>query len=58
MAAAVLAYITGVLPLGSQPWLVLGLGCALGNALVWWVSERMLGTYRATGHQATEQRTS
>src|SRR5262245_5365272 len=29
MAAAVLAYISGVLPLGSQPWLFLGLVIAL-----------------------------
>jgi len=47
MAAAVLGYITGVLPLGNQPWLVLGLLIALGNALIWWISERALGTYSA-----------
>jgi len=47
MAAAVLAYITGALPLGSQPWLVLAIVIALGNALIWWVSERALGTYSA-----------
>jgi hypothetical protein len=44
MATAVLAYISGVLPLGTQPWLVLGLVVAVGNALIWWASERMLGT--------------
>src|SRR5262245_55604299 len=47
MAAAVLAYITGALPLGSRPWLVLGIVIALGNSLIWWVSERALGTYSA-----------
>ena len=41
----------GALPLGSQPWLVLGLGIALGNALIWWVSERMLGTYRTASNR-------
>ena len=45
MAAMVFAYATGMLPLGSYPWLVLGLIAAVGNAIIWWWSERALGTY-------------
>jgi hypothetical protein len=47
MAMAVLAYIMGLLPLGSWPWLTLGLTIAIGNALLWWGTERALGTYTA-----------
>jgi hypothetical protein len=32
-------------PLGSQPWLVLTIAIAGGNALIWWISERFYGTY-------------
>ena len=45
MAAMVFAYATGILQLGSHPWLVLGLIAAVGNAIIWWWSERVLGTY-------------
>jgi len=46
MAVAVSAYIIGLLPLGSWPWLALGLTIAVGNAFLWWGTERALGTYR------------
>jgi hypothetical protein len=45
MAGLVAAYIAGVMPLGSQPWLALAILTAGGNALIWWASERFLGTY-------------
>jgi hypothetical protein len=45
MAGIVLLYVAGVLPLGSQPWLLLGLGMLVGNALLWWGSEKLLGSY-------------
>src|SRR5262245_979401 len=45
MAAAVRAYITGLLALGSWPWLVLGLIIVVGNAFLWWATERVFGAY-------------
>lgn len=45
MAGLVLAHAAGIVPLGSQPWLTLGLLATGGNALIWWASERYLGTY-------------
>jgi hypothetical protein len=45
MAGLVAGYIAGFLPLGSQPWLVLCILTAGGNALIWWVCEHFLGTY-------------
>ena len=45
MAALVAVNIAGFVPLGSQPWLVLAIAIAGGNALIWWVSERFYGTY-------------
>lgn len=45
MAGLVLAYAAGVLPLGSRAWLILGVLTVAGNALIWWGSERWLGTY-------------
>jgi len=45
MAGLVAAYGAGVLPLGNQPWLLLGVVIVVGNALIWWGSERLLGTY-------------
>ena len=45
MAGLVAVYAVGALPLGNQPWLMLGTLIVVGNALVWWGSERLLGTY-------------
>ena len=47
MAAVVLAYIIGLLPLGDWPWLTLGLTTAVGNILLWWGPERLLGNYKS-----------
>jgi hypothetical protein len=52
MAGCVLVHAAGMLPLGSQPWLAIGLVIALGNAFIWWGSERLLGTYRT--HTASD----
>jgi hypothetical protein len=53
MAMAVLAYILGLLPLGSWPWLLLGLAVAVGNAFLWWGTERTFGTYSPNAPAAT-----
>ena len=45
MAVLVMLYATGIVPLGHQPWLILGISIVAGNALIWWGSERLLGTY-------------
>ena len=45
MAVLVVLHATGMVPLGDQPWLILGILIAAGNALIWWGSERLLGTY-------------
>jgi hypothetical protein len=49
MAGLVLAYIADMLPLGNQPWLILGALTVTGNALIWWASEHLLGTYSRRG---------
>jgi hypothetical protein len=49
MAALVAAYAAGVLQLGTQPWLILGSVVVVGNALIRWGSERLLGTYARRG---------
>jgi len=45
MAVLVVAYATGIVPLGDRPWLILGMLTVAGNVLIWWGSERLLGTY-------------
>ena len=45
MAGLVVLYASGMVPLGRQPWLTLGISIVAGNALIWWGSERLLGTY-------------
>jgi hypothetical protein len=49
MGGLVTAHIAGLLPLGSQPWLVLATLTAGGNALIWWGSERIYATYSGQG---------
>lgn len=46
MAALVVAYAIGGLQLGSQGWAILGGVTVIGNALIWWGSERLLGVFR------------
>lgn len=45
MAGLVVAHAAGILSLGDQPWVILGMLILGGNALIWWVSERLFGTY-------------
>jgi hypothetical protein len=43
MAATVVGFTIGALPLGPHGWTILGTTTVTGNALIWWVSERLLG---------------
>ena len=45
IAAVIAAYAAGIVSLGGEPWLLLGTLIVAGNALIWWGSERLLGTY-------------
>jgi hypothetical protein len=45
VAGFVLAHATGLLPLGTHGWKILGFATVVGNALIWWGSERLLGTF-------------
>jgi hypothetical protein len=44
MATAVVAYATGVLPMGEQGWTILGAATVAGTVALWWGSERIWGT--------------
>ncbi|MGY3436812.1 MULTISPECIES: hypothetical protein [unclassified Marinovum] len=46
MILPVLGHGSGLLSLGEQGWLWLGLTTGLGMAGIWWLSERLLGRYR------------
>jgi predicted MFS family arabinose efflux permease len=46
MAALIVAHATGLFPLGSHGWEILGVAAVIGNAIIWWGSERLLGTFR------------
>lgn len=45
MAAAVIGYVAGLLPLGDHGWTVLGAVTLVGFAALWWGSERLLGRF-------------
>jgi hypothetical protein len=45
IAALVVADAAGAVPLGRHGWAVLGATVAIGNAVIWWLSERILGRY-------------
>jgi hypothetical protein len=45
MAAAVLGYAIGALPLGDQGWLILATTTVIGTAALWWGSERIWGLF-------------
>ncbi len=45
MTFPVLAYGLGLVPLGSAGWAWLGAAILLGNAALWWGSERIWGKY-------------
>jgi len=48
IAALVVAYAVGGLQLGPDGGMLLGGTTALGNSLIWWGSERLLGTFART----------
>lgn len=45
MAGLVAAYAAGTLPIGSAGWAILGAATFLGNAVLWWGSERAWGAF-------------
>ena len=45
LAGLTLAHGGGLLPLGPHGWAAIGLGGAVGAALLWWGSERLMGKY-------------
>lgn len=45
MAALALGYGSGNLQLGSYGWAIIGATTFIGNALIWWGSERLLGKF-------------
>ena len=45
VAVLVVANSAGTLPFGPYGWAILGVVAAVGNAAIWWVSERMLGRF-------------
>ena|SRR5215831_9794821 len=49
MGGLVAANIAGLLPLGREPWPVFAIVVEGGNALIWWGSERVYGTYSGRG---------
>lgn len=56
MAAAVVGYAVGLLPLGRHGWLLLGVATAVGFAGLWWGSERLWGAFSRTRHAAGSAR--
>jgi hypothetical protein len=48
MAAGVVAYVFGALPLGENGWAWIGATAVIGNALLWWGSENLYGRFRDT----------
>lgn len=45
MALAVLAYASGLLPLGVNGWHILGIATLAGTISIWWASERVWGKH-------------
>lgn len=45
MAAGVVAYVTGLLPLGAYGWSIIGGGTLIGATGIWWLSERSYGRF-------------
>lgn len=48
MALGVVGYAVGLIPLGENGWLWIGAVTAIGNALLWWGSERLLGRFSSS----------
>ncbi len=45
MAVLVVGYTAGIVPLGEYGWFILGGVAVVGNAVLWWGSERAWGTF-------------
>lgn len=45
MAALVVAYAGGALPIGPYGWAILGAMTIVGTAVLWWASERIWGLF-------------
>lgn len=45
MAALVVAYAAGALPMGDKGWAILGIATLAGTAVLWWGSERIWGAF-------------
>jgi hypothetical protein len=45
MAALVVAYAAGTLPIGDHGWAILGAMTIIGTAVLWWGSERIWGLF-------------
>jgi hypothetical protein len=45
MAALVVAHATGMVPLGPHGWWIVGGTIAMGNAALWWGTERWIEKY-------------
>jgi hypothetical protein len=45
MAALVLGYVTGAVPIGDQGWVLLGAATIVGTIVLWWGSERIWGLF-------------
>jgi hypothetical protein len=45
MAALVVAYAGGVVPIGDWGWTILGAATIAGTAVLWWGSERIWGLF-------------
>lgn len=45
MAAVVMAYAFGLVPIGDRGWTILGATVIVGTAMLWWGSERILGLF-------------
>lgn len=44
-AVAVAGYAIGALPIGSHGWWILDTAAVIGNAIIWWGSERFWGGF-------------
>lgn len=45
VAALVVAFAAGVLPIRDHGWLILGAATIVGTAVLWWGSERVWGSF-------------
>ncbi|MGH6890823.1 MAG: hypothetical protein ACREEP_01055 [Dongiaceae bacterium] len=56
MAALVIAYTAGVLPIGAHGWTFLGGTTIAGSAAIWWGSERIWGVFSPRNRKTAPRR--